>query len=188
MQSMAGVIASILLVALLAAVTIIRPWAQPSLAAVEARVASKYDGVTHIPLSEVSAEDMEGVVLLDVRERAEYEVSHLPGAIHVDPDADPATVLAQLGDAVKGRTVLAYCSVGERSSRMARALKQGAIDAGADDVANLQGGVFAWHNGGGELSRGGQATRDIHPFNDKWGRLVDDKAAITMTPPANEAR
>ena len=35
-------------------------------------------------------------ILLDVREPAEYAVSHLPGALHVDPDADAAKLLASL--------------------------------------------------------------------------------------------
>ncbi|XP_065192371.1 uncharacterized protein LOC135823448 [Sycon ciliatum] len=72
------------------------------------------------------------VVLLDTRELAEYNVSHLPGAKRLDPsisDSDLASFVDDLRqrqpDAVdKPLDLVCYCSVGYRSSKMASRLQK----------------------------------------------------------------
>ena len=53
-------------------------------------------------------------VLLDVRTPAEWEVSHLPGARRVDPQANAKTTA---GDLAKDAPIVTYCAVGYRSAR-----------------------------------------------------------------------
>ena len=43
------------------------------------------------------------VLLFDVREEPEYQVSHLPGAIRISPENAPAEFLARFGTASKAR-------------------------------------------------------------------------------------
>ena len=106
-------------------------------------------------------------VLLDIRKAEEYAVSHLPGARLMLPDADPAVVLADLE---KGRELVVYCSVGIRSARMARKLEQ----AGFTNVENLEGSIFKWANEGRPVYRGSIRVKVVHPFDEKWGRLLDE--------------
>ena len=105
-------------------------------------------------------------LLLDVRTAAEFAVSHLPHAIHVEPDADPVAAVADLP---KGRLIVTYCSVGWRSAEHAARLQ-----AAGRRVRNLVGSAFRWVNEGRPLqdAEGGKVTV-VHPFNEVWGYLVE---------------
>lgn len=105
-------------------------------------------------------------VLLDVRSEAEFAISHLPGAIRVDPEATGAAVVRTLP---AGRTVVAYCSVGYRSSELARRL----LRQGAKPVYNLEGSIFQWANEGRALEAAGQPAAKVHPYNATFGHLLD---------------
>ena len=65
-----------------------------------------------------------------------------------------------------------YCSVGVRSSRLAEHVVDAVREAGARDVYNLAGGIFAWHNRGYQLVDGSGPTAFVHPYDETWGRLV----------------
>ncbi|MEM1129846.1 MAG: rhodanese-like domain-containing protein [Pseudomonadota bacterium] len=118
------------------------------------------------------ADALEGTdapVLIDVREPAEYAVSHLPGAFH----AQGAALRALVDEIGADRPVVLYCSVGYRSSREAQALRR----KGFENVSNLDGSIFEWANTGHVLVQGGPEaetpTDFVHPFNDKWGVLLE---------------
>jgi 3-mercaptopyruvate sulfurtransferase SseA len=51
---------------------------------------------------------------------------------------------------------------------MAASLK----DAGWTSVANLRGGIFRWALDGRPLETSGRPTTNVHPFDDRWGRLL----------------
>lgn len=105
--------------------------------------------------------------LLDVRSRAEYEVSRLPAALWA-PDLERALeVLA--GPAATPSRVVVYCSVGVRSARLARAL----ATCGLGPVYNLRGSIFGWAGLGLPLVDDRGETRRVHPFDTRWGRLLD---------------
>ena len=106
-------------------------------------------------------------VLLDIRKAEEYAVSHLPGARLMLPDSNPAVVLADLD---KDTELVVYCSVGIRSARMARKLEE----AGFRNVENLEGSIFKWANEGRPVYRESKEVEVVHPFNKKWGRLLDE--------------
>ena len=125
-------------------------------------------------VEQVSAEDLrkrldsgrEPPVVLDVRTANEYEVSHLRGAIRVDPDGDLPQFLRGLDH---DAPVVAYCSVGYRSSRLVERLK----NEGFTHAQNLEGSIFEWANKGYPVERDGKPVREVHPFDPKWGKLLD---------------
>jgi rhodanese-related sulfurtransferase len=104
-------------------------------------------------------------VLLDARSEEEFAVSHLAGAQRVDPAADSGAL--QIA-AASGRPIVVYCSAGYRGSQVARRLRE----EGATDVANLEGGIFAWAHEGFEVVRNGEPVREVHPFRRLFTRLL----------------
>jgi rhodanese-related sulfurtransferase len=105
-------------------------------------------------------------VLLDVREEREYAVSHLPGAIRVEPGTETPELLEGLDRATP---IVAYCSVGYRSSQLVERLRE----QGFTNVSNLEGSIFEWANRGYPVERDGQEVHEVHPFDEEWGRLLD---------------
>ena len=138
-------------------------------------------GVATFSLSSIltdRVEASEALLLLDIRPQAEFAVSRLPGAVRVDPDASLDAALTASGGALSGARVVVYCSVGERSARLAARLQDGLVAAGAASVSNLEGGLFGWANDGRDLVDDAGPTRRVHPFNRAWGRLVADQTRL----------
>jgi rhodanese-related sulfurtransferase len=104
-------------------------------------------------------------LLLDARQPDEYRVSHLRGARRIDPDEPEIEGLSAPRDA----RVVVYCAVGWRSGDIASRLQ----DAGYREVYNLEGGIFAWANQGRPVYRDGERVREVHPYDETWGRLLD---------------
>lgn len=106
---------------------------------------------------------MPDVVLLDTRSKAEYEVSHLPGARWVGYDDFD---LKRVADIPKGATVVTYCSVGVRSERVGEKL----LAAGYQHVHNLYGSLFEWVNEGNPVvDNQGKPTQRVHGYSRLWG-------------------
>ncbi|MGH7152215.1 MAG: rhodanese-like domain-containing protein [Planctomycetota bacterium] len=104
-----------------------------------------------IPPKEAAAESLEGrLVFVDVRERAEYEEFHLPGAVHVPlRDLGGADLQALAG----AEHVVPYCLKDFRGFEGARALAR----RGVPGVAQLEGfGISAWKKDG--LPLAGETT------------------------------
>src|SRR6266704_910182 len=82
------------------------------------------------------------IVLVDVREKLEWNEGHIPGAIHV-----PRGFLElQIEEAVpdKSKTVVLYCAGGVRSLMAGRTLQQ----MGYDKAISMSGGVGQWKGKG----------------------------------------
>ena len=137
--------------------------------AVKQRIRAEFPGVRQI-----SAESLHAMlasadrppILLDVREESEYRISHLRGALRIDPD-DPRPALPGVE---KDTPVVAYCSVGYRSSALVERLMR----QGYSDVSNLEGSIFEWANRGYPVVRDGQEVRQVHPYDREWGRLLEE--------------
>lgn len=104
-------------------------------------------------------------LLLDVRAKEEYEVSHLKDAVLA---ASEKEALEALEGVPPDRTVVLYCSVGYRSSEMAGFLQK----RGFDKVYNLEGSIFAWANEGKPVYRSGKRVQVVHPYDRVWGKLL----------------
>ena len=100
-------------------------------------------------------------VLVDVRSPAERAVSTMPGAITPE---ELEGRLDELGDC----TVVAYCTVGARSSKYARRMGRKGVP-----VLNLEGSLLAWTHAGGELTDGPSPTKRVHVFGPKWNLAAD---------------
>ncbi len=111
------------------------------------------------------------VVLLDVREREEFDVSHLPGATYLGYKNLNEQTIQQLP---KDTTIVLYCSVGYRSEKIGELLQK----RGYQNVYNLYGSIFEWANNGYPLvNAAGQSTKEVHTYNRKWSKWVDDVKA-----------
>ena len=102
-------------------------------------------------------------VLFDVRTKPEYEVSHLPGARRIDPEAAASAI-----DLPKDQPIVTYCSVGYRSGALAKKLQE----AGFTQVENMAGSIFEWANQGRPLEHEGKPAHKVHPYNATWGKLL----------------
>ena len=106
------------------------------------------------------------IVLLDARSEAEFDVSHLPRAVLAN---NTRTALEAIEASDPARTVVVYCSVGYRSSRLAEKLQA----RGIENVFNLEGSLFRWANEGRPLHRGEDRVYEAHPYDEEWGQLLD---------------
>jgi rhodanese-related sulfurtransferase len=133
-------------------------------------VEARYPTLTHCPVTA----DLSSALLFDVRSAKEHGVSHLPGAVHWQGVDQALRVIAQRAP----MRVVLYCSVGERSSAAAEEL---AAVGCAVPLANLRGGIFAWSVANLPLvDAAGQTVAQVHPYNDRWGRLLPESKRAAM--------
>src|SRR5262245_6282823 len=85
----------------------------------------------------LSRED--GPVLVDIRERSEWETGWIEGALRV-----PMSELSNQLEEHRDGTLVIYCAHGNRSLRVADAL----AEAGYGDPVSLAGGIVAWEQAG----------------------------------------
>ncbi len=105
-------------------------------------------------------------VLLDVRAKQEYDVSHLHDARWINTDEPVSQAMAGIEH---DHPIVAYCSVGYRSSAYcARLMKDG-----FNHVYDLKGSIFQWANAGLPVYRAGKIAHHVHPFDRHWGQLLN---------------
>lgn len=113
-------------------------------------------------------------VVLDTREREEFEVSHLEGAIWVGYDTFELKEVLQLVPN-KDTRIVVYCSVGVRSEDIGQKLQ----DAGYANVQNLYGGIFEWKNQGHPVyNETGLSTEKVHGYSKYWGSLLTNGTKV----------
>ncbi len=143
--------------------------AETGLARMKALVHERFPGIPHLNTAELAAwlSDVRRIqpVLLDLRSRAEFDVSHLEGARWVEPETTAADLIPTLPN---DRPVVLYCSVGYRSAACATRL----IRAGFTNLSNLEGSLFQWANEGRPLAREGGVATTVHPYSRRFGRLL----------------
>ncbi len=107
------------------------------------------------------------VVLLDTREKQEFEVSHLPNAKWVGYDDFGKKRVEGID---KDQAVVVYCSVGYRSERIGEQLQE----MGYTNVQNLEGGMFEWVNQDQVVvDKTDQETKKVHAYSRTWGLWID---------------
>uniref|UniRef100_UPI00398F85ED tRNA uridine(34) hydroxylase-like isoform X1 n=2 Tax=Pristiophorus japonicus TaxID=55135 RepID=UPI00398F85ED len=139
--------------------------------------------VSSAALEQRLAQNRDQMLLLDTRSAAEYEVSHLEGAVRIDPETtDMEHVVKELGltDCAGGRDVVCYCTVGYRSSGVAQKLGEflaseaGQGLCGPPKVYNLEGGLVKWANERKAIvDSQNQPTSLVHPYSAVWAPLLE---------------
>jgi rhodanese-related sulfurtransferase len=79
------------------------------------------------------------IVLLDVREPAEWQAGHIDGAVHVPMHELPQRMLYDPGALTPDASIVVVCKVGGRSAQVTAWLRNHGFDA-----LNLDGGMLAW--------------------------------------------
>jgi rhodanese-related sulfurtransferase len=137
--------------------------------AVKKTIRKKFPGVPGLSTAELAdwlATDRPPPRLLDARTPGEFAVSHLAGA-RLAPTAEDALQL--LAGARRDDPIVIYCSVGYRSAAIVERL----VAAGFTRVQNLDGSLFQWANEGRPVYRDGRVVEEVHPYDEKWGVLLD---------------
>jgi rhodanese-related sulfurtransferase len=81
-------------------------------------------------------ESSSSIMLLDVREKWEFDLCHIPESIHM-PIAE---VILRISELEKTNPIIIICHNGRRSLHIGLEL----IEKGFDNVINLKGGVDQW--------------------------------------------
>lgn len=108
------------------------------------------------------------VIVLDSREKVEYDVSAIPSAYFAGYNSfSSEEITAEIPD--KSTPIVVYCSLGIRSEVVGEKLKK----AGFTNVRNLYGGIFEWKNQGYPvIDNHGIETDTIHTFSKAWSKWL----------------
>lgn len=149
-------------------------WAVPDdqVEYLRAKLREKFPDARSVSVDELiqKLESGSPLILVDTRARAEFDLSHLKGAILFEPEKDSIDVLqAKL---LPQQEIVTYCSVGYRSSMVAEQLQK----RGVQNIYSLDGGIFEWANSGHAVFSGSgikeMPAKYVHPVDEKWGRLL----------------
>lgn len=137
------------------------------------RTAAKFPEVRWISTDELARWQADSAqpqpTLLDARTQSEFALSHIEGAVSIDPYRPS---LHPLRGTPPSGAIVVYSSAGYRGARVASWLR----NAGYTSVVNLNGGFFKWANEGRPLFRGeGRPTALVHPYDRRWGLMVDGR-------------
>lgn len=98
--------------------------------------------VREISASEAQAAQAEGAVLIDVREKSDFEQQHLPGAIPLSKGVIEMKIEERFPDPTT--PVICYCGGGNRSALVADNLQK----MGYQNVCSMKGGFKSWVESG----------------------------------------
>lgn len=113
-------------------------------------------------------------LLLDTREKREFEVSHLKNAVWIgDQEFDMDMVSSLIPDS--DTPIVVYCSIGVRSEDVGEKL----LNKGYTQVFNLYGGIFKWKNEGYKVYDSIEKETDrVHTFNKHWARMLTNATKV----------
>ncbi|MCR9181339.1 MAG: rhodanese-like domain-containing protein [Flavobacteriaceae bacterium] len=107
-------------------------------------------------------------LLMDTRERKEFEVSKIEGAVYIGYNQFSINQFVNFATD-KTRPIVVYCSLGIRSEDIGEKLKK----AGYTNVKNLYGGIFEWKNKGFPVvDSDGNKTEKVHAYSKQWGKWL----------------
>ena len=116
-----------------------------------------------VPYTYNDAINTESDLILDTRTFEEYSESHIPNALWVGENNAEMPILD------KNTEIVVYCSIGKRSETVGKQL----INDGYQNVYNLYGGIFEWHNAGlATINENGDTVFTVHPYSWFWGLWV----------------
>lgn len=100
--------------------------------------------INEISVTEVKkiVDNKENTIILDVRDKEEYETGHIPGAINISRGSLDFKVRLIIPD--KNSTIIVYCGLDLRSPLATKSLN----DLGYKKAVNMIGGLKAWKEAG----------------------------------------
>jgi len=116
----------------------------------------------------------EEYIILDSREKEEYDVGHIKGAHYVGYDDFD---IKELKTVDKNAKIAVYCSIGYRSEKVTEKLRK----AGYANAVNVYGSIFQWVNDGKPIYNDeDNEVNEIHTYNRKWSQwVITDKIKKT---------
>lgn len=112
----------------------------PQAKAAEAAQQAQMQEITVQELQELLDTKAEDIVLIDVRNPAEYEIARIPGSILVPlPEIEDGSAISRVRELVNGHKLVVHCKMGGRSARAISILKETGIEG-----INVKGGIQAW--------------------------------------------
>lgn len=120
-----------------------------------------------VPLIGVNeVKEWKHATILDARKEYEFDVSHLPGAIHIGECPHHLEPISHLE---KTDTIIVYCTVGYRSENLGEQL----IELGYTNVFNLFGGIFTWKNSNQSVvDTNNNPTERVHTHSEGWSHFL----------------
>ncbi len=100
--------------------------------------------IREVTPDEAMSDSTPNLVFLDVRERNEWNLGHLPNAIHI-PRGSMETKIEAL--VPRETHLIIYCQSGNRSAFAAATLQE----MGYEDVVSMSQGIAGWVDAGGEV-------------------------------------
>ena len=138
----------------------------------------KIDGLISftVPLMSVNEllNNKDKFIIFDAREKAEFDVSHIPDAIYLGySDFN----VSRIKNIPKEKNIVIYCSIGYRSEKIGEKL----LRLGYKNVYNLYGSIFEWANEKYPLvSSNGKTTYTVHSYNKSWSKWVTNEEIRTV--------
>ena len=139
-------------------------------AAYKLMLETSYDRDVALILPDELEQLMDGgsVVLLDTRSPAEYEVSHIKGAILIPYDGVTEGELMRFP---RDAQIVVYCAVGFRSETIGAQMRE----LGYVNIQNLYGGIFNWVNESRPVVAGLETmTRRVHGYSPFWAFWISN--------------
>jgi len=131
--------------------------------------------VPYISVDELDKEK-DKYLILDTRKKAEYDVSHIPGAIWVSENVNDS--IYAFAKAKKDTPIVLYCSVGVRSEDFGEQLQE----LGFTNVKNLYGSIFSWMDQDKPIvNKANNPTDSVHVYSKLWSKYL--KKGIKVTQP-----
>jgi rhodanese-related sulfurtransferase len=138
----------------------------------------KIDGLISftVPLMSVNEllDNRDKFIIFDAREKAEFDVSHIPDAIYLGYSDFNAGSIKNIP---KEKNIVIYCSIGYRSEKIGEKL----LRLGYKNVYNLYGSIFEWANEKYPLvGSNGKTTDRVHGYNKSWSKWVTNEEIKTV--------
>lgn len=125
----------------------------------------------NVPLISVDSvyNNRDKFILLDSRERKEFDVSHIAGAHYVGYNNFNIKSLPEIPE---GKQIVVYCTISYRSEKIAKKIKE----MTGYTPLNLYGSIFAWVNHGYPVvDNNGKHTMKVHTHNRQLSKWVINK-------------
>ncbi len=104
-------------------------------------------------------------MLIDARSPVQYAMSHIDGAVQIDPAAPDLSPLYHIS---KDQPLVVYDAAGAQGTAMVIAL----TGEGFTRVSNLEGGLFRWANENHPIVDSAGPATHVYPLTWSWGRLL----------------